>query len=238
MKKTFRKITAALSAALMCALPMANAVTANAANKNYYAGQKLTFRNTISINTYGTKVYEFDYDLKFNDNVKNDMVLKNYRKLFGADNFSCLSPSAGRTCINMRSGALYHIDAPVIKVVYDTANWRIDTDGIKSGAAYSLKTSAYGDYWNNNSYFDYEVDFNSNISNSFVLVGDANGDGEIRMNDANIIDSLAKNMDPGVDYFDTEAADVDGNGTIDNYDATLVCQFLINKIQSFADYQA
>ena len=52
MKNTIKKITAAISAAVMCALPMAESLTANAAQ------QYTTYRNTYFIKYENAKIKE------------------------------------------------------------------------------------------------------------------------------------------------------------------------------------
>ena len=68
------------------------------------------------------------------------------------------------------------------------------------------------------------------------LVGDANGDGVIMMNDVVVIQQYLINV-LDEDEIDLIAADANGDGTVDENDGELIQRYLLGSISSFADYQ-
>ena len=227
MKKTIKKITAALSAALMCALPMANAFTANAENADYYSGQKLTYRAYVNVNSYNKKVYELDYDLYFLNDIENDINFRKCKSMIYADSFFVSNPSQDRTSVSIGSAALNKFNGCAFTLTYDTDNWNIDVNDVMNNK------KAYVYAFNNYAADGYIRAYEPDVTETFVLVGDADGNGYIKMNDAVII---SQHQGEAVTR-ETLACDIDGDGLITENDVKLVSEFRADIIDSFADYQ-
>jgi len=230
MNKVKKAITV-VSAALMCALPLANAFSANAADdrfKDYGANQKHTYRTYVNLDTKHKKVYEFDYDLYFTGICENKMNFKSGKCLVGADDFRVEGLTQNRTVVRIESRALNDFDGAAASMVYETSQWNLKPEDIKS----NISTAVYA--FNNYGAEHVIRQYNPTVTEDFYLVGDADGNGVIKMNDAVIIEQYVS----GIISDKKEEYDVDGNGTVNSYDAWLVRQFLIKTIDSFADYQA
>ena len=230
MKNTIKKITATLSAALMCALPMANAFTANAADDPYQyygANQKHTYRAYINVNTNNKPVYEFDYDLYFTGAFENKMSFYRGKCLLGADSVRIEGLTQSRTIVRIDSEALNSFSGAAASLIYETNAWALG----KQNVVNNIDPETYA--FNNYAVDHYIRQYYPTVTETFYLVGDADGNGVIKMNDAVIIQQYADKIISGF----KEECDVDGNGVINSYDATLVRQFLLKSINSFAGYQ-
>ena len=230
MKKAIKKITATLSAALMCVLPFANAFSANAA---VYNNQKQTFRVNLSVDSKDmNNMYELEYNLYFTGYMQNYLTFRKGRCFIGADRFRSVGLTQSRTCMTIESPVLGNLDnVRVASLTFDTDNQIIGPCSL------SINHSSRVDAFNNYGEEHYIEQFYPTVNESFVLVGDADNDGEIRMNDAAIIEALSRDIDPGVEY-NIDAADVDGDGQVTYYDSILVRRYLLKSINSFGDYQA
>ena len=229
MNKTIAKITATLSASLMCALPMVNAFTANAENpfQYYGANQKHTYRAYVYVDA-DDPVYEFDYDLYFTGACENKMTFKSGKVLLGADSTRVEGLTQNRTIVRIDSEALNSFVGDAASLVYETSSWALTPADIANNT--SRAVYAFNNYAQEHNIRQYYP----TVSESFYLVGDANGDGVIRMNDHVTILQYACRATQGY----KPECDVDGNGVINSYDALLVSKFLVRSINSFADYQA
>lgn len=227
MKKSLRKITAALSAALMCALPMANAVTANAAGV-----RKNTFRNYIEINAGNAPLYYFYFDKSFDDSVKNNIELVNYDlKLSNAD-FSYRNPQTGRYCFTIESRELNGFKGKVLVENFECSDMSIDASKLYD----SIDIYVVGA---GNKYRGYYDENDLNVEEQVILVGDANGDGVVNLPDAILINMYKAGNTSQIfdmDYFE-KAADVNNDGVVNTADSVLIQDFILHNINSFGPYQ-
>lgn len=237
MKKSIKKIAAALSAAVMCALPMANALSANAAG----AGQKKTFRTYITIKAGNKDLYEFEYDRRFNGSYKNSMTFEGYKNFVGsASEFDHTEPQTGRSCLFIDSEALSHFNGVAAMEVYDCSDLSVNASDFKPGSMYTKIIWAFSNY--HKGHWEYWDDFENNVTEEVVLVGDANNDGKIALTDAITIAMWVrgnKDIKEGnaVGNINLKAADVDGNGVVNDADATLIQQYDVQLFDSFAKKQ-
>ena len=227
MKKTIKKITAALSAALMCALPMANAISADAAG-----ARKNTFRNYIEINAGNKPLYYFYFDKSFDDSVKNSIELVNYDLKLSNASFSYRNPQTGRYCFTIESRELNGFRDDLLVENFECSDMSVNADEFYD----SMDIYVVGAGNNYRGYYD-ENDLN--VNEEAILVGDANGNGTVDLSDAILINmykagntSQIKNMK----YFE-RAADVNNDGVVNTADSVLIQDFTLHNINSFGPYQ-
>lgn len=75
------------------------------------------------------------------------------------------------------------------------------------------------------------------VSEYYVLVGDANKDKKVDLSDGIYIRQHLANPDK-YNKINKKAADVDGDGRVTAYDATLISKFVNREINSLGDVQA
>ena len=227
MKKTIKKITAALSAALMCALPMANAVSANAAG-----GRKNTFRNYIEINAGNKPLYYFYFDKSFDDSVKNSIELVNYDLKLSNASFSYRNPQTGRYCFTIESRELNGFKGEVLVENFECSDMSVNAANFLG----RRDTYVVGSGNNYRGYYDKN---DLNVNEEVILVGDANGNGTVDLSDAILINMYkAGNISQIKDmkYF-KKAADVNNDGVVNTADSVLIQDFTLHNINSFGPYQ-
>lgn len=234
MKKSIKKITAAISAAVMCALPMAGSLTANAATKTR------TFRTYIKINAGNKNLYEFEYDRVFKDAYKNNITFKGYKAIVPDSDFDHTVPQTGRSCLFIDSEHLNQFNGLAAIETYDTTNTSVTAANFKN--TFTKTIWAFSDYRNGGG-FQYWEDFYNNVSEDIVLVGDANNTGAIDVSDAVLVAQYAcGNLSgiaggfTGLERF-LKAADVDGNGYVNGYDRDLILKYNVGNINSFSQKQ-
>ena len=208
--KKFRKILSAVSAAVLCALPLINCAAVNAASESE------------KINTY--RVY---VDVKENSGVCKCIV----SSLYDGDNM-CFQETKigdlGGEVSNTSVGNQY-------VECYYTASGNL----AQAGTLFTMK------YISKNTYEENEKDFkiyseNSNgvklssdlISRTAVLVGDADGDGRVFLNDVVCIEQFIGNPE-NYPLTNVRAADVNNDGVITDEDALLIQKYNINLIKHF-----
>ena len=228
MKKTIAKITAALSAAVMCALPMANALTSSAATTPVK-----TFRTYIDIDATDYDLHEFEYDRRFGGSYKNTTTFRGY-KVFLAGDIDHTTPQTGRSCLFIESDGLRRFQGTVATETYDCTYADANVNGFKNSITKVIW--AFND-WKNAGHTDYYDDFEDKVTEEIVLVGDTNRNGTIELSDAVYILQYVANP---IKYsgIDKKAADVDGNGYVNSYDALLIQRYQSGLINSFGDVQA
>ena len=237
MKKSIKKITAAISAAVMCALPMANALSANAAG----SGQKKTFKTYITIKAGNKGLYEFEYDRRFNGTYKYSMTFQGYKNYVGTrSEFGHTVPQTGRSCLFINSEALSHFNGVAAVEVYDCSDLSVSAANFEDKTMFNKIIWACSNYLKG--HWDYWTDFEDRVEDEVVLVGDANNDGIINMPDATTIAMWARGnqsiqVGKEIGQINLRAADVDGNGEVNEADAGLIQQYKLGLIDSFANSQ-
>ncbi|MBQ6251822.1 dockerin type I repeat-containing protein [Ruminococcus sp.] len=228
MKKMIAKLTATLSAAVMCALPMANAVTSNAATNN----RVMTFRVYTSVDASDIPLYEFNLDRYLTGNNTNTTVSRKCKALVSGS-FYHSTPQTGRSFLSIESEMLSYYKGPVSSETFDCtavdaalenfiANQDIDLFGVNNWKKDRV-TRTY--------------DMDCRVSEYYVLVGDANKDKKVDLSDGIYIRQHLANPDK-YNKINKKAADVDGDGRVTAYDATLISKFVNREINSLGDVQA
>ena len=208
--KKFRKILSAVSAAVLCALPLINCAAVNAASESE------------KINTY--RVY---VDVKENSGVCKCIV----SSLYDGDNMRFQETKIGDLGgeVSNTSVGNQYVEC------YYTASGNL----ARAGTLFTMK------YISSNTYEETEKDFkiyseNSNgvklssdlISRTAVLVGDADGDGRVFLNDVVCIEQFIGNPE-NYPLTNVRAADVNNDGVITDEDALLIQKYNINLIKHF-----
>ncbi len=227
MKKSIKKITVALSAALMCALPMANAISANAAGV-----RKNTFRNYLTIDAGNKPLFYFYYDKSFKDHVKNYVELVNYDLKLSNASFSYRNPQTGRYCFTIESRELNGFQGEVLVENFECSDMTLNAQGFKQ-----LRDTYFVGAGNN--YRGYYDENDLNVNEEVILVGDANGDGVVNLPDAILINMYKAGNTSQIfdmDYF-KKAADVNNDGVVNTADSVLIQSFTLHNINSFGPYQ-
>ncbi len=207
--KKFKKILSAVSAAVLCAMPLANGMAANAAGI--------------------TKTYRVYFDVPANSGVASANYSMTYSKhmseaFYDVGNLGGSVSSGGNgQGVNNICGCYY------------TANEAL----VNPGTLFTMKF--YGDMSFEEAVIKYELtakysngaEMSSNpITMDVVLVGDADGDGSITIDDAVSIIIYAANPS-GYPLSNLRAADANGDGVVTEEDATMVQQYLAQIINHF-----
>jgi|GEM_PF-3278854 len=233
MKKIMKKVTATISAAIMCAVPMINGVTANAAKphstdyldgRNYY--REVWVERTYRSNFHSTY-------LVGDANLDNKITL------------------ADALCISQ------HIQNKNKPICYYAAD--VDGNGsIDSYDVYLVQAWDAGqignfadlqDYYkklkNYNPSGTYRVYSNDGYNTfSAVLIGDINNDGKVKLNDALMLSQcLNNNKGYRLFYNDEEnltrvrrAGDINNDGRVNTQDVDLICSIDAGVRQNFDEF--
>lgn len=212
--KKFKKILSTISAAVLCAIPMVNGVTANAADY---------------LNTY--RVY---VDVKENSGICECMIATRY-----VDNMTFKEEQIGDLGGEVSSAKLGNGIGDGTTNQYVECYYETFGNLAKSGTLFTMKYISKNTYEENESTFEI-IPKNSNgvklspdlVTRTAVLVGDANGDGVIRLNDAIWIKQFVGNPSQ-YPLPNARGADVNNDGVINDEDALLIQQYCINLIKYF-----
>lgn len=236
MKKTMKKIVAAASAAVMCALPMAGAfsTTANAASVE----QKKTYRTYIDFSNKNNAQRSFRVlDLEFF--AYNSIKMKSIKR---GNIGGYISASHGS---GSQYGALHHREwrtggqpneGTVLTILSDqsmSSSWSFDA--LTCIRVKAKKTDgtvlASIDVDENSGSMEHS---NKCLHVETVLVGDANQDGEVDISDAVMVAQYV-NSSKEVDI-DLRAADADGDGYVTDTDRVTIQEYLV-RLYNFSDIQ-
>ena len=218
MKKTFTKIAAALSAAVLGALPMANAFTASAATP---ANEVKTYRTYWYYSGGASQTKRVDVEFY----TRNPLKVQG-----GARTNNCLN---GWMDYETGSGTQYG--------VLHYKRWK--TNDINSGVGTMFKTVSeiksssrtHDDLFSNCTITAYDANDNVipyteySFSPSTYLVGDINGDGEVGLYDWVMLKAIVDHSYVPTTGITIRASDIDGDG---DQDATDV-QFLEGYLQGW-----
>lgn len=213
MKKTFKRLFAAVSACAVCAVPLTGNFSASAASSEQY--------NTYVIYYDTTKLGVAEFELSFS--YDSDVVAEPFMKtsLCNGGNFNSTIYAVSQKVITTYKGSAINEKGTVATsklLIPLTVNEGI-FDKISCGN--NVVKNASGSNM-----------APSSVSIDAVLLGDSNGDGKIDMSDAVLIKQYIANP---TDYHieDLRAADVDGDGEITDNDSLMIQQFKLELIQHF-----
>lgn len=208
MKKITRKIMAAMSAAVMCTVPMMNSTSVSAAS---------TKKNT----------YKLYFDLPSNSGIRMaDFVIDYNNMLFE------------KPVIGNLGGGIDTGYAPIpdtyeeFCVVYDPK-----TVLTNPGTMFSVKFIA-DDKFDNctvgmyiNAYDrSFGIMSNNPINVDIVLMGDVNHDGIVNIQDTVLINRYANGT---LDSINFRAADVNEDGKVNSDDSQMILDYIVSKITNF-----
>lgn len=205
--KKLKKILSAVSAGLLCALPLVNGAAANAAEK---------------LNTY--RVY---VDVKENSGVCKCTVAS----LYAFENMRFKETQIGDLGGEISNAT---VGNQYVECYYTTPG-----NLARSGTLFTMKYISKNTYEENERTFDIYPE-NSNgvklssdlVSRTAVLVGDANGDGVVMLNDAICIKQFVGNPE-NYPLTNVRAADANGDGVITDEDAELIQNYTLYLIEHF-----
>ena len=225
MRNTIKKITAALASAVLCAVPMASAMSANAiADKN----ARFTFRQTYYVDATA-KVTEVRHAFsckRYNTDVPVAEKTSRYLNYSGGG-------SAGDTYYNC-GGTLTGSGSYLAGVVLSVSTYCNDPSDFHQGTTYARGYKADG-----------TESPNSVRSFNTFLVGDLNGDKKVNGTDSSLLENALRNCGAaGKDFksqiyingqgYDAYKFDIDGNGAIGWSDLTLMQKYERGQIVRFA----
>lgn len=236
MKKSMKKIAAVLSAAVMCALPMAGSfgTTATAASS-----RTKTYRTYIDFNKKNSAQANFRVlDLEFF--TYNPFKMQSITRGNVGGYISAVHGSGSQY------GALHHREwktggqpsnGTVLKALTDvsaTSTYKFEDNTIfrvKAKKNDGTILSSLNVTENSHSL----EHISGCLSIETVLVGDANGDGDVDISDAvmvaQYVDSNMKDLD-----INLRAADADGNGVVNHTDQVTIQEYLV-RLYNFSDIQ-
>lgn len=213
MKKTFKRLFAAVSACAMCAVPLTGNFSVSAASSEQY--------NTYVIYYDTTKlgVAEFELSFSYDSDVVAEPCMKT--SLCNGGNFNSTIYAVSRKVITTYKGSAINqkgtvatskllIPLNVNEGIFDKIS--CENNVVKNAAGSNMTPSS--------------------VSIDAVLLGDSNGDGKIDMSDAVLIQQYIANPTK-YPIEDLRAADVDGDGEITDNDSLMIQRFKADIIQHF-----
>lgn len=210
MKGKIKKTIAAISAVMLCTIPMANGLSASA------AGSQHTYRIYYDVQNTGIA------DLEISFSYSGDVVVEPSMKtsLCANGDFNSIHyPLSNKVVTTYKGNAITNTGALATTKILSSNT----LEGIYNVLSFTSPTVKNAD-GNNMSPTSVNIDI--------VLVGDADSNGVISINDAVIIQSYASNPTK-YSWVDVRAADVNGDGVVTNDDALLVQQYLAQIISHF-----
>lgn len=227
MKNTFKKIAATLSAAVMCALPAVNALSANAAAS---ANARYTMR----------KVYWVDSTAHVR---QLGFGFTNTRGGCSPATITGIAP--GTLSVGGSAGDVYYNCGGTLTSTSDICNAAVSFSVVCNNPSYYEEGS--------NVYCRaYKADgtqsYNSVRTVSAFLVGDVNGDGAINSDDHVIVDAashanltsytntkrVAVTLGGATRYYYAYKLDINDDGKVNSADATMLNDYVSGNLQRFA----
>ena len=215
--KKFKKILSAVSAAVLCALPMMNGVAVNAASNEEY---KNTF--VIYHDVQNSKVAYFDFTIVYDSCLKAEPSMKT--DLCGTNSFNSIHYDISRQIKTTYSGKAFGTTGTAattkflgalsvsIDDIYDLISY--DKVTVKNANGGSMAKTA----------LSYEI----------YLLGDANQDKCVDIADATaILQSMVNPDEYGLSDEGKRAADINLDGVVDKADALLIQQYEAGVIKHF-----
>ena len=212
-----KKILSAVSAGVLCALPMVNGVAVDAAD----SFEKLNTYVIYCDVEANSGVMWADLEFKFKGNVEFDKVETG---AFGGDIIGGSSPSIGET---MSFHASFRAPGAIVAPgnMFRATIWTTDALQITN----EPKTAAFDA---NRKYMGLEC-----FTATHVLVGDANNDKCVDLADAAaIIQYLGNPTKYKLDAYGERAADVNFDGVVDQADVELLQKYEAGVIDYFGTY--
>ncbi|HNZ98797.1 hypothetical protein [Ruminococcus sp.] len=233
MKHIFKKIAATISAAAMCAAPMANALSANAAAS---ANARYTFRQVYwADGSANVKRFEFSFAVrKYHDSVPFYNLIGNQATIAGGGSAGDSYYSCGGTVT-----AKTRLSGPFLSVSAYSENPADYADSFGTCRAYKAngRQSYNSIYYSNNCNPDY-------LDCAAFLVGDLNGDLIIDGYDYSILEYAVNQF--GISSYGYNSVlsiwgntvkkyqmDIDNDGDVDTSDVALHLKYISNQITRF-----
>lgn len=205
MKIRIKRLIAAVSSAVLCAVPMMNSLPASA------AGITNTYRVYFDVPA-NSNVYQVSFNIDFND---MSVLSKSIGNLGGVVNVGGV-----QTPDYYEYGGFYQTDGGAL--VSGGTLFTVKLIGESNGII-DISTTATDVSLNNMA--------NNPVTHQVVLVGDANNDGIVNMADSTAISSYLANTGNGLS--NPRGADANGDGVITSDDATMIQQRIAQLISHF-----
>lgn len=210
--RNFKKTLMAITAAVMCAMPMLNGITASAAGTEQYK----TFRLYHEVND--PTVAYFDFSISYNSGVLAEPSMKT--ELCGKGNFNSIHYNLSRKIQTTYNGAAFSQTGTAATTKLLTP---MSVTSLFDAISYTMPVARNASGATLNPF---------SVTHDYVLVGDANRSGDVDLGDAVYINQFVANPDEYGDL-DKCAADVNGDGYITEEDSTLIQRYLIHLVAHF-----
>lgn len=215
--KNFKKIIAAVSAGVLCVLPMMNGIAANAASNEEYKNTFVMYHDVQN-----SKVAYFDFTIGYDPCLKAEPSMKT--DLCGTNSFNSIHYDISRQIKTTYSGKAFGKTGTAATTkflgalsvssdyIYDLISY--DKVTVKNASGGSMAKTA----------LSYEI----------YLLGDANQDDLVTIADATIIlQYLTNPIEYALSPEGKRAADVNLDGVVDEDDALLIQQYEAGLIKHF-----
>lgn len=208
MKKITRKIMAAMSAAVMCTVPMMNSASASAASakKNTY---KLYF--DLPSNS-GIRMADFVID--YNNMAFENPVIGNLGGMIDIG-YGTIPDNYDEFCVVYDPKTILTNPGTMFTVKF-IADDKFDNCTV------GIYTNAYDR--------SFSIMKNNPIDVDIVLMGDVNHDGIVNIQDTVLINRYDNGT---LDSIDFRAADVNEDGKVNSDDSQMILNYIVSKITNF-----
>ena len=207
--KKFKKILSAVSAAVLCAIPMVNGIAANAASHDTYV---------LYHDVQNPNIAYFDFTISYDSSVIAEPSMKS--ALCGTNNFNSIHYTTSRKIQTTYSGKTFGKTGTAATTKLLAPLYTSDIYDLISYGNPVIK-NANG---NNMSPTSLLLDA--------VLLGDVDGSGDVNVADASYISHYL--IDPAAyPLKDFRAADVNGDGVITDEDKEILIQYCLGVLEHF-----
>ncbi len=219
--KKFKKILSAVSAAVLCAVPMINGAAVNAASNEEYKNTFVMYHDVQN-----PKVAYFDFTIGYDSCLKAEPSMKT--KICGTNSFNSIHYDISRQIKTIYSGKAFGTTGTVATTKF------LGALSVSIDDVYDNDLILYD--------FDKSVIKNANggsmsktsLSYEIYLLGDANQDKRVTIADAAaILQSLGNPTDYSLSEEGERAADVNLDGVVDKTDVLLIQQYDAGIIKHF-----
>ncbi len=208
MKTRFKRLIAAVSSAVLCAVPMMNSLPASA------AGSLNTYRIYYDVPA-NSGVYRIYSVLDFNNMTVKGTTIGN----IGGE----ITTAQINTPDYTEYGIFYQASGP-LTTTGTAFTVKITTASTFNASIVNFNTNAA------NSSLD--IMSNNPVTTDIVLVGDANDDGVVDILDVTKINSYIVNSETHP-LDNLRAADANGDGIVTNDDSSMIMEYIVKLIPNF-----